>query len=78
MVRTQIQLTEQQARALKEMAARRAVSVAELIRQCVQRLLEEREEEEKWRRALSIGGRYRSGHADISTNHDKYLVEGYR
>lgn len=35
MIRTQIQLTEEQARALKALAAARHVSVAELIRQSV-------------------------------------------
>ena len=35
MVRTQIQLSEKQAKALKKLAARRNVSVAELIRQAV-------------------------------------------
>ena len=40
MVRTQIQLTEQQAELLKAAAARRGVSMAELIRQSVDHLLE--------------------------------------
>ena len=42
MVRTQIQLTEEQAEGLKRLAAERGVSMAELVRQSVQRLLEER------------------------------------
>ena len=77
MVRTQIQLTEEQARALKEMAVRRGVSMAELIRESVQRLIEEREEAEKWRRALEVLGKYRDGASDVSINHDKYLDEAY-
>lgn len=40
MVRTQIQLTEQQAESLKAAAARRGVSMAELIRQSIDQLLE--------------------------------------
>ena len=77
MIRTQVQLTEEQARALKELAAQRGVSMSELVRQAVERILEEREETEKWRRALEIVGRYHSGHSDISVEHDKYLDEIY-
>ncbi len=78
MLRTQIQLTEQQARAVKELAARRGVSMAELIRQAVERIVNEGEDAEKWRRAYAIAGKYHSGHSDISVEHDKYLAEDYR
>lgn len=77
MVRTQIQLNEEQARALKEMAAKKGVSMAELIRRAVERILEEDEEAEKWRRALSVLGRFSDDASDVSTNHDKYLDEAY-
>ena len=77
MVRTQIQLTEKQTQALKEIAVRRGVSVAELIRQSVDRFLEGDLEAEKWARALSMLGRYHSGVSDVSMNHDKYLDECY-
>lgn len=77
MVRTQIQLTEDQAKALKKVAARRGVSMAEVIRESVERIIEESERKEKWQRALAIVGRYRSGLADISVDHDKYLAEEY-
>ena len=77
MVRTQIQLTEEQARALKEIAAKKGVSMAELIRESVERIIEERERVNKWRKALAIMGRYRSDLSDVSTNHDRYLAEDY-
>ncbi len=79
MVRTQIQLTEEQARALKAAATRQGVSMAELIRQGVDRILEEQERAEKWRRASALLGRYtdRDGATDVSVNHDKYLDEIY-
>lgn len=33
--------------------------------------------EERRRRAIAAAGRFRSGIADLSTNHDKYLEESY-
>lgn len=82
MVRTQIQLTEAQARALKELAARQGVSMAALIRQGVERIIEDDEEtrKEKWRRALAVMGRFHDieGARDVSVNHDKYLAEAYQ
>ncbi len=80
MVRTQIQLTEKQARELKELAAKQHVSVAELIRQSIDatlRSLESPSREEIWRRAKAASGRFSSGYSDISINHDKYLAEDY-
>ncbi len=77
MVRTQIQLTEEQATALKEIAAQRGVSMAELIRESVEHIIEECERREKWRKALAIMGRYRSGLSDVSANHDQYLGDDY-
>lgn len=77
MIRTQIQLTEEQSRALKEMAAQQGVSMAGIVRQAIEHILKEGEEAEKWRRALSIMGRFHGGPADVSTNHDKYLDEDY-
>ncbi len=41
MVRTQIQLTEQQARRLRRHARERGVSLAEIIRRCVEKGLAE-------------------------------------
>ena len=80
MIRTQIQLKEAQYRALKELAARQRTSVAELIRQAVDRLLETSgaiPQEERRRRALAIIGRFHSGKSDISVRHDEYLDEAY-
>ncbi len=77
MVRTQIQLTEKQAKALKKMATERRVSMAELVRQGVDRILAEDERQEKWSRAREIFGRYRDDATDVAENHDKYLDEIY-
>jgi Arc/MetJ-type ribon-helix-helix transcriptional regulator len=76
-VRTQIQLTEEQARGLKALAARRGVSLAELVREGVATVLQENDEEEKWRRASSLIGRYVDSGGDVAVNHDAYLEEVY-
>ena len=78
MVRTQIQLTEEQARALKRLAHSQHVSMAELIRGAVNDLISKDvapDFEEKRDRALSIAGQFSSGQHDISEKHDQYLVE---
>ncbi len=80
MIRTQIQLEEAQHRALKELAARQRTSVADLIRQAVDRLLETSvavSEEERRRRAIAAAGRFRSGLGDLAEKHDEYLAEAY-
>jgi hypothetical protein len=77
MIRTQIQLTEEQASALKELAARCGVSMAELIRKGVERILNESEQREKRQRALALVGRFDAGPPDVAANHDTYLAEDY-
>ncbi len=80
MVRTQIQLTEQQAAMLKEVAARRGISMAELIRQSIDHLLagkDERSREELRRRAAAVAGKFRSDRGDVALRHDEYLAEGF-
>ncbi len=81
MIRTQIQLTEAQARALKRIAAERGVSVAELIRQSLDHFLQAAragDSEERRRRALAAAGRFRSGLRDLAAEHDRYLEDAYR
>lgn len=80
MVRTQIQLTAEQAKALKKLAASRHLSIAELIRQGVDVILRSNviiDAEEKRKRAIAIAGRFRSGRRDVSKEHDKYLSEAF-
>ena len=81
MVRTQIQLTEQQAKAVKTMSNVHGISTAEVIRRAINLLLESSyiaEEGETRARALKIVGRFCSGRQNISKNHDTYLAEGYQ
>jgi predicted DNA-binding protein len=76
MVRTQIQLTKEQSSRLKALASRRKISMAELIRQGVDALLDQGETRtmgELRRRAAQAAGRFRSGDHDVALRHDEYL-----
>ncbi len=80
MIRTQIQLTEAQSKALKTMAMQKKVSVAELIRQGIDfylRTCGTVSQEERRQRALKAAGRFHSGQTDLSEKHDGYLAEVY-
>ncbi len=80
MIRTQVQLTDEQFRSLKRLAADRGVSVAELIRRGVQLFIRGAgviDSKEQRQRALSAAGRFRSHLSDISAQHDRYLQEAY-
>jgi hypothetical protein len=81
MVRTQIQLTEEQAIEVKRVARVRGVSMAEVIREAVDSVLKpgvRAPAEERRVRALGALGRFSSGRRDVSTNHDKYLGEIFK
>jgi hypothetical protein len=81
MVRTQIQLTDEQARAIKRIAAAKGVSIAEVIRRAVEGAIKSStraDMEERQKRALEIVGKFRSGKHDVSKKHDAYLAEVYR
>ncbi len=78
MVRTQIQLTEQQAAMLKQLSQEQQVSIAELIRSAIDTSLKSIVGmEQKRERALKAVGRYRSGVADLSSQHDTYIAEAF-
>ena len=80
MVRTQILLTVEQAARLHELAVSEGKSMAELVRQGVDyvlqsRLLATREERQQW--ALSVVGQFSADTPDLAHEHDRYLAEGY-
>ena len=80
MIRTQVQLTQEQARILKELAYQEQVSLAELMRQVLDYWLQNRQgmpDAEAKRRARAVVGRFRSGRTDVSERHDEHLVETY-
>lgn len=81
MVRTQIQLTERQAKGVKAIARAQGISAAEIIRRAIDELIQSNlvlDSADKRARALSVVGRFRSGRSDVSKNHDSYLSEAYR
>ncbi len=82
MVRTQIQLTERQSRRVKAVARERNVSVAAVIRECVDAGLGRTppDRRELWKRAERFVGAFtdREGKKDVARRHDKYVVDAYR
>ncbi len=80
MVRTQIQLTEDQAKKIKKIAASRGVAMAEVIRDAVEGAIRSGAgtvSEERRKRALEIAGKFRSGKRNVSRKHDAYLAEAW-
>ena len=81
MIRTQIQLTETQARKLRQAARRDGISLAEAIRRLVDRgLADEKDERARlYARAAESVGRYRDrkGAKDVAGEHDAYLDEAF-
>ena len=81
MVRTQIRLTEQQARRLRAEARERGVSLAEMIRRCVERGLAEEAPDlaALYDRASRVVGRFRDkrGASEVSRKHDEYLDDAF-
>jgi Arc/MetJ-type ribon-helix-helix transcriptional regulator len=77
MIRTQIQLTEEQAAKLKRLAAARDVSMAEVIRDAVDRLADRDGRAERLALAVSVLGKFHdiAGKTDVSVRHDEYLAE---
>ena len=79
MVRTQISLSDEQHRAAIALAEREGVSMAEIIRRGLDRVLAEADRRAKVDRALVAihGLRTGSGYNDIAENHDQYLAEDF-
>lgn len=81
MIRTQIQLTEAQARKLRVRAREEGVSLAETIRRFVDRGLEEEKVDRAnlYAHATRVIGRFadRHGAKDLARRHDDYLDEAF-
>ena len=80
MVRTQIQLEEDQVRILKMLAAEGHTSMAEVIRMAVDAYAGQRMPEvdpQRRQRAIKAAGRFRSGSGNLSVDHDAHLTAIY-
>lgn len=81
MLRTQVQFTSEQARRLRVIARRQGISVAELVRQSVDRVLldESRNPAAQYERAAKLVGAFddREAAKDLSRRHDDHLREAY-
>jgi predicted DNA-binding protein len=79
MIRTQIQLTEEQGERLKELARTRNKSMAGIIREALDQFLGNQEPGGRslYRQALGVVGKYQCDAHDISIEHDKHLEEEF-
>lgn len=67
-------------RTLKRLAADRGISVASLIRQGVDLLVQAAatpDHEQQRQRARAVAGLFRSGVSDLAAEHDQYLRDAY-
>jgi hypothetical protein len=81
MVRTQVQLTENQIESLRRLSAASGRSVANLVRQGVDQYLAGKSQpdlEERKKRLLRALGKFPSAPSDVSIRHDDYLAEAFR
>ena len=77
MIRTQIQITSEQARALKRMAAKEGKSVSELIRISLDAMLRAggiKDQDDLRRKASAAAGKL-SGPEYFAEKHDEYFAE---
>jgi hypothetical protein len=81
MIRTQVRLTQEQARRLRKQARQQGVSVAELIRRCVERSLagEKQDRAKLYERAAGLIGRFadRKGARDLARAHDHHVDQAF-
>jgi predicted DNA-binding protein len=80
MYRTEIRLTTEQLKSLKQLAVREGKSVAELIRLSVDSMLRSagiRDLDEQYRKAIAAVGKLQSGPQDLAKEHDRYLAEAF-
>jgi hypothetical protein len=76
MVRTMVQLTDEQMDGLRALAAQRGVSIAELVRQGVDHVLRADKRAERLAHLRAMAGAF-SGPPDLGRRHDDYLAEIY-
>jgi hypothetical protein len=77
LVRTQISVTSVQHDALRRIASRRGVSMAVVVREAIDRVVDREDAAARRHRALAVVGTGRSGRPDIAENHDEHLAHAY-
>jgi len=81
MIRTQIQVTEEELKNLRQMSAKTGKSISELIRSGIDQYLAGKPvptPEDRIERAIRLAGMFASGSPDVSRNHDRHLAEAFR
>ena len=82
MIRTQIQLTDEQARKLRRRAKQQGISMSAMIRRCLDESLEDGalDRSGQYERAARLVGRFpdRDGATDLAAAHDRHLDEAFR
>ncbi len=79
MVRTQVQLTDEQHKKLRALAAKRGVSLAEIVREGVDEVLKREPTQDSWGKLWSVVGSCHDGSEvkDVARNHDRYLKDAF-
>lgn len=80
MHRTQIQLTEEQHRLLREISQDTREPMAALIRKAVDQFLLTRRPDRYYlyKQAQAVVGKYEAGIPDVATDHDRYLEDAFQ
>ena len=81
MIRTQVQLTEDQHSALRRLSAATGRSIADLIREVVRQALSAAPpaaRQDRVERASRLAGKFASGSSHGSAEHDRHLAEAFR
>ena len=80
MIRTQVQLLDAQLEALRHLSKSRNQSIAELVRASVTLFLHrqsENDQQHRIERAKNVAGKFSSGSADGSSQHDQHLAAAF-
>lgn len=79
MIRTQIQLSEEQYARLRALAHQQRISLAELVRRGVDKLLEAGPAADRHlrQRAMQLAGSFHASETDVAARHDTYLTDAY-
>jgi len=72
---TQVQLTDEQLKALRRLSAAVGRPIPELIRNAIDHLVLDRGERAD--RAIRVAGMFSSGSADSSGHHDRHMAEAF-